>query len=154
MTERTVTVQTEEEQTITLCDQCSLSDDAGEIIPYQAKRGSDYIEGYETMHLHRSCLEDLGVDVPDAPTFAQISKDGSPIDEPPILAFGQMEITLTALGAVITTVFGLEWYSANHIGLTMLMGAFAIVGVLLLCIGFGTARMKVTETIDEMKNND
>lgn len=57
MADAKVTIQTEEERTISLCDYCGVGDDKGELVEYttEAKNRPDF-------HYHIQCLQNASLD--------------------------------------------------------------------------------------------
>lgn len=152
MTERTVTVQTEEEQTVTICDHCGLGDDEGEIIAFKPKERKHWGE-IDCIDIHRDCLEDLGVDVPDKPTYADVGKEATQGVDGPILALGWGELLLTGVGVVAFWLSGQMPLQPDSVLAPMfeaMAPLIAIMGVLCVLFALLNARSTATKTVDEL----
>lgn len=75
MTERTVTVQTETEETVEVCDECGLGEGDGAMVTYRPQGRPEC----DNMHLHMGCLGDMGIDVPGGMTYGEIAYEANDI---------------------------------------------------------------------------
>lgn len=152
MTERTVTVQTEEEQTVTICDHCGLGDDEGEIIGFEPQERKHWGE-IDCIDIHRDCLEDLGVDVPDGPTYADVAKEAAPGVDAPILAIGWGELLSAGIGVFafwVSQQMPIEPDSVLAPFFEAMSPLVALLGVLFISFALLGARSTAKKTVDEL----
>lgn len=100
MTERTVTVQTEEEKTVQVCDECGLSDDNGELKTYAPVRDVDYpdkVEG-DVLHLHEWCVDKVALDESQSLTYEAVYEENLPEEENVWLVFTNDNTGMFMLG--------------------------------------------------------
>jgi len=130
MTERTVTVTQEVEETVTVCDECGLGEDGkpGEIVEYKTQTNT---RTDPTLHFHESCADKRYGGNPET-VAERINKEN--VYSPPILAaftkhsllFYSFGLTIMAAAVVLrfttdlTLAFPLIFLS-GFLSLTMLL---------------------------------
>lgn len=139
MTERTVTVQTETEETIEVCDECGLGDGDGTMVTYRPVDNGDCDE----MHLHLDCLDDMGVDVPEPLTYGEVArKVNSPSNASTVMVLEPFDVALLLLGAGLLSAAGIVF----KMGAVGGAGAAAFFGVICVAaaILYGTDQAQNT----------
>jgi len=138
MTERTVTVQTETEETVTICDHCGLSD-GGEMVKYGPENKGKYDEGYEAMDLHRNCLDEIGVEVPEGKTFADAVKETTGQREAPAL------VALTKGDLIVMSILGIVILGGVHLSMDLVYSVAATLFIMVVISGREQAERAIRE---------
>lgn len=150
MTTRTVTVQQETEEEVVICDECSLGEDAGEIVTYKVSQADsknvENVRDYDQLDLHKDCLNDMGVDVPEGMTYKEASKEASVVDMPVILAFNEFALIFGSF-SLATGAFAIHFAGVDTFG-TLVMGIIAIACGLIAILG---ARNDAQKTAKELQ---
>jgi hypothetical protein len=146
MTERTVTVQTETEEAVNVCDECGLSEDHGELIEYKPGDMSLRDE-YDNIHFHRACLDEMGVEVPEAQTYAEIANTAGDHDEYDlnvVYACSKFDMGLVLVGYLFLSA------GLFAIQIPLVRGMAVVLGAILTVAGFQMGRAQAKTTEDEI----
>jgi hypothetical protein len=143
MTERTVTVQTEQEETVALCDYCGLDEDdapeKGTLHRYYADNTTP------ALHYHSACLDEMTNAEFSQPRGEYIDENGRYSHHNTIVAPSSLEIGFFAVGVVAAIVFGFG-VGAGDMFASVIGGAASFIPI---CIAFRLSRAHAKEVVYE-----
>lgn len=146
MTFRETEMVVEETAEVQVCDECGIGNDENELVTYTPQSGR-VSEGYEPLHYHPSCLEDLD---------ARTSADGIDVREVASeatslniwLAMDGLDTLLAGVGVGVGLLAAWGYGAYNDPLLAVFGGVVMALGVLAGC-GFGIAQ--AGETNNELQ---
>lgn len=140
MTERTVTVQTEEEHEIAICDHCGTDERPPDELRSFVGEDDD-----PTLHYHVSCLDEMGIragDLPRVADFVRRANDTNAKNPSVAFVFRTVDVVFCVVGAVF--IVG-GYFAPRPINFIAYAWGIVLIAIIVL-----HSHLLATKTVEEM----